>query len=287
MPPKKQIKAVAEATAFFGEKGLNKMARFCSLFSSSSGNSTFIGSAKTGILIDAGVSAKRLKQALIDREIDPASIGGIFITHEHSDHIKGMRILASTFRIPVYGSEGTITALEEIGQLTAKFPYEVIGSQGVALGDIFVKPFATPHDAAESYGYQITFPDGQKAAVATDTGHISDEIAKNFSGCQLVMLESNHDVAMLQNGPYPYHLKRRILSPQGHLSNADCAKTAVELIKKGTTRFFLGHLSEENNFPALAYQETYAELTQSGAVLSRDYLLEVNKKENDSGIIRF
>ena len=263
------------------------MARFCSLYSSSSGNSTFIGSAKTGILIDAGVSTKKLREALTSREIDPASLAGIFITHEHSDHIKGMRILASTFRIPVYASEGTITALEQTGQLTTKFPYEVITSEGIELGDIFIKPFSIPHDAAEGYGYRITFPDGQCAAVATDTGHISDEIMNNFKGCQLVMLESNHDVAMLQNGPYPYHLKRRILSPEGHLSNADCAKTAVELLKKGTTRFFLGHLSGENNFPDLAYQESYAALTQTGAVLSRDYLLEVNKKENDCGIIRF
>ena len=263
------------------------MARFCSLFSSSSGNCTFIGSSKTGILIDAGVSTKRLKEALLSREIDPASIAGIFITHEHSDHIKGMRILASTFRIPVYGSEGTISALEEIGQVTAKFPYGVIGKDGFEVGDLFVKPFSIPHDSAEGYGYRITLPDGQCAAVATDTGHISDEIMSNFRGCQLVMLESNHDVAMLQNGPYPYHLKRRILSSNGHLSNADCAKTVVELLKKGTTRFFLGHLSTENNFPDLAYQESYAALTEAGAVLSRDYLLEVNKKENDCGIIRF
>lgn len=263
------------------------MARFCSLFSSSSGNSTFIGSGKTGILIDAGVSTKKLKEALISRDIDPASLGGIFITHEHSDHIKGMRILASTYNIPVYASEGTVTALEQTGQLTSKFPYEVIGSEGVQIGDIFVKPFSIPHDSAEGYGYQLCFSDGQKAAVATDTGYISDEIMQNFLGCQLVMLESNHDVNMLQNGPYPYHLKRRILSPHGHLSNADCAKTVVELLKKGTTRFFLGHLSTENNFPALAYQESYAALTEAGAVLSRDYLLEVNKKENDCGIIRF
>lgn len=263
------------------------MARFCSLFSSSSGNSTFIGSSRTGILIDAGVSTKRLKEALLSREIDPACLGGIFITHEHSDHIKGMRILASTYRIPVFGFEGTITALEETGQLTSKFPYEVIGKEGCEIGDIFVKPFEIPHDAADPCGYKITFPDGQSAAIATDTGRITEEIMACFSGCQLVMLESNHDVAMLQNGPYPYHLKRRILSDKGHLSNTACAETVTELIKKGTTRFFLGHLSAENNFPELAYQETYAALTQAGAVLSRDYLLEVNKKENDGGIIRF
>ncbi len=263
------------------------MSRFCSLFSSSSGNSTFIGSSKTGILIDAGVSAKKLKEALLSREIDPSELGGIFITHEHSDHIKGMRILASTFKIPVYATEGTMAYLEENGHVTAKFPFEIIPYEGMEIGDLFVKPFVTPHDSAESCGYRIELPDGQCAAVATDMGKITEEIWNNIKRCNLVMLESNHDVGMLQNGPYPYHLKRRILSDRGHLSNADCAKTAAELIKTGTTRLFLGHLSAENNFPELAYQESFAAISLTGAALSRDYLLNVNKRENDEGIIRF
>lgn len=263
------------------------MARFCSLFSSSSGNSTFVGSAKTGVLIDAGVSAKRLKEALTAREIDPSELGGIFVTHEHSDHINGLRILASTFRIPLYASEGTISFLEEKGHINGKFPFEIMPREGVQIGDLFIKSFKTPHDAAESCGYQITLPDGQKCAVATDIGHMTKDIWDNIRGCSLVMLESNHDVGMLQNGPYPYYLKRRILSPVGHLSNADCAKTAAELIKNGTTRIYLGHLSAENNFPDLAFQESYAAISETGAVLSRDYILEVNKKENDMGIVRF
>lgn len=263
------------------------MARFCSLFSSSSGNSTFIGSPKTGILVDAGVSAKKLKAALLSREIDPSALGGIFLTHEHKDHIKGMRILASTFKIPVYATEGTMAYLEENGHVTAKFPFEVIPYEGKEIGDLFVKPFATPHDSAESCGYRITLPDGQSAAIATDIGKVTQQVWDNIKGCSLVMLESNHDIGMLQNGPYPYHLKRRILSERGHLSNADCAKAAAELVKTGTTRLFLGHLSEENNFPGLAYQESLSEISLTGAVLSRDYLLYVNEKENDEGIIRF
>ncbi len=261
--------------------------RFCSLFSSSSGNSTFIGSAKTGILIDAGVSAKRLKEALLAREIDPASLGGIFITHEHSDHIKGMRILASTFKIPVYASEGTMAFLEENGHVTSKFPFEIIDEKGVEIGDIFVKSFKTPHDSTESCGFQLTFSDGEKAAVATDTGCITDTMRKYIIGCGLVMLESNHDVGMLQNGPYPYYLKRRILSDRGHLSNECCAEFAKELIEKGTRRLFLGHLSNENNFPDLAFQTNLVAINETGAVNGRDYILEVNKKENDCGIIRF
>lgn len=261
--------------------------RFCSLFSSSSGNATFIGSAKTGILIDAGVSAKKLKEALISRELDPSRLSGIFITHEHSDHIKGMRILASTFNIPVFASAGTLKMLEEGGQVTAKFPYAVLDEKGLDLGDIFVKPFTTPHDSVDSCGYQITFSDGQKAAIATDTGCITDEMRENIIGCSLVMLESNHDVGMLQNGPYPYYLKRRILSDRGHLSNDACAEFVKELVQKGTSRVFLGHLSDENNFPDLAFQTSLAALCEIGAVNGRDCILQVNKKENDEGIIRF
>lgn len=264
------------------------MPRFCSLFSSSSGNSTYIASAKTGILVDAGVSAKKMKEALLGRDIDPSALGGIFITHEHSDHIKGVRILASTYNIPVFATEGTMASLEENGVVTAKFPYEVIPYEGLEIGDIFVRPFSTPHDSRESCGYLIGFADGQKAAIATDIGKITDEIRRNLLGCELVMLESNHDIGMLQNGPYPYALKRRILSEVGHLSNIACAEMTAELISKGTGRIYLGHLSQDNNFPDLAYQTNLSAIKEkTGAVIGRDFLMEVNKVENDKGIIRF
>lgn len=263
------------------------MAKFCSLFSSSSGNATFLGISDRGILIDAGVSAKKIKEALLSREIDPYKLDGIFVTHEHSDHIKGIRIIASTYKIPVYATEGTMSAMEENGVINGKFPFEVMPSEGVTAGDLFIKSFRTPHDSRESCGYSITFPHGQRAVVATDIGKITDEIENALFGAELVMLESNHDVAMLQSGPYPYYLKRRILSDVGHLSNEACAKEAIKLIKKGTSRLFLGHLSTENNFPDLAYQTTLSVLKGEGAKEGTDYLLKVNEKENSGGIIRF
>lgn len=263
------------------------MARFCSLFSSSSGNSTFIGSSKTGILVDAGVSAKRMKEALLSREIDPSALGGIFITHEHSDHIKGVRILCSTYKIPLYATEGTLSFLEENGVINGKFPFEIIDEKGVQIGDIAVKPFKTSHDSRESCGYTVELPHSQKAAIATDLGKITNEVEKAITGCELVMLESNHDVSMLQAGPYPYYLKRRILSDKGHLSNEACAEQAKKLIKSGTSRLFLGHLSAENNFPDLAFHTTLAALEEMGAVNERDYILKVNSVENTDGIIRF
>lgn len=263
------------------------MARFCSLFSSSSGNSTFISSASTSILVDAGVSAKRMVKALTDREIDPKTIGGIFITHEHIDHVNAVRILATNNGIPVYATEGTLEALNESGVLNGKFPVNVMPEEGVAVGDLFIKSFKTPHDSRESCGYTITLPDGQKAAIATDIGHMTKEIMQNLKGTALVMLESNHDEGMLRNGPYPYYLKRRILSDVGHLSNNACAEAVTELLKSGTVRFFLGHLSRDNNFPALAYETSASALKTIGAVEGRDFFLEVNKIENDCDVVRF
>ena len=263
------------------------MAKFCSLFSSSSGNCTFLGNGDRGILIDAGVSAKKIKEALLKREIDPGNIDGIFVTHEHSDHINGIRVFASAYKIPVFATEGTLSALEENGTLNGKFPFDIMPREGVQVGDLFVTSFETPHDSRESCGYKIIFPHGQKAVIATDIGRITPTVENALMGAELVMLESNHDVAMLQSGDYPYYLKRRILSDRGHLSNEACAQEAVKLVKKGTARLFLGHLSTENNFPDLAYQTTFSALESEGAKEGIDYILKVNAKENTDGIVRF
>ncbi len=264
------------------------MARFCSLFSSSSGNATFVGTASHGVLIDAGVSAKRIRTALADRDIDPKSIRAIFVTHEHSDHIKGIRVLASGLGVPVYATEGTLRGMADADVLSEKFPVYVLPrGEDVVIDDMLVHAFTTPHDSNESCGFIVTLPDERKAAIATDIGHMTNEIMQNLLGCDLVMLESNHDVGMLENGPYPYFLKRRILSDTGHLSNLACADVATQLIDHGTTRLFLGHLSTENNLPALAFQTSYAAIQETGAVLDRDYILKVNPKENNEDLVRF
>ncbi len=264
------------------------MAKFCSLFSSSSGNSTYIASGKTGILIDAGVSAKRIKEALISRDIDPSKISAIFVTHEHTDHIRGIRLLASSFGIPVYATEGTMEGLAEAEILNGKFPCHIIGrNDKTQVGDLIVQSFETPHDGNESCGFTVEFPDERKAAVATDIGCMTNKIMNNLIGCDLVMIESNHDIGMLENGIYPYYLKRRILSDRGHLSNEACSEAVSQLVERGTTRLFLGHLSEKNNIPDLAYQTSYAAICETGAVLDRDYTLKVNPKENLGDIVRF
>lgn len=251
------------------------MARFCPLFSSSSGNCIYIGTSEGGILIDAGVSAKRIVTALDSIGVSPESISAIFITHEHSDHINGLRVFAGKRNIDVYASEGTLSALDRLKILNGKFAYHAIDKQGAEAAGIYVKPFSTPHDAAESCGYTAVTPDGKRISVATDLGHITDTVMNAIYGSDLVMLESNHEVELLRRGPYPYQLKQRILSDRGHLSNDTCADTAIKLLDSGTMRFVLGHLSKQNNTPELAYETTHSALTIHGARLGTDYLLDV------------
>lgn len=236
----------------------------------------YISSSQGGILIDAGMSAKQIELALGRAETSGENIKAIFVTHEHSDHIKGVRVLATRYNITVYGSEGTLCALEDNGTVNGKFPaYAMAPGQTAEVADMRVRGFHTSHDCREGMGYIVDMPDERKVAVCTDLGIMTDEVFQNIKGCDLVVLESNHDIGMLQNGPYPYILKRRILSNEGHLSNIACAETAKKLIQSGTTRFVLAHLSKENNYPPLAYQTTFAALEEMGAKEGRDYLLQV------------
>ena len=251
------------------------MARFCSLFSSSSGNCTYIGSAGGGVLIDAGVSAKQIMLKLDCIGVSISDIGAIFVTHEHSDHIKGLRVFASKNNIPVYATAGTLNSLECAGVLNGKFKTDIITDGGIDCAGQHISPFRTSHDVAESCGFVVQTSDDRKIAVATDTGIVTDEMRTALDGCDLVLAESNHDVGMLRNGNYPYMLKRRILSDVGHLSNESCSELVTQLVKNGTTRVILGHLSKENNIPELAFQTSKAALDCAGAVQNRDYILKV------------
>lgn len=256
------------------------MARFCSLYSSSSGNCTYIGSSKGGILVDVGVSAKKTELALGEIGVDPSSIQAIFVTHEHTDHISGVRVFASRHGIKVYASRGTLEGMLAADALRVGMNYAIADPNGTEAAGMLIKPFRTPHDSRESTGYTILTHDSKRVAIATDMGKITPEVMNSVSGCDLVLLESNHDIGMLQNGPYPFILKRRILSDKGHLSNASCADTAVKLIESGTTRFVLGHLSKENNIPSLAYETTRSAMTLAGARENTDYLLTVAGDRN-------
>ncbi len=250
------------------------MARFCTLCSSSGGNASFIGTPEEGILIDAGINCKQLKLALASVGIDPSVIKAIFVTHEHSDHTAGLRVFASSLNVPVYATGGTLAGLNNDGILNGKFPYAKLMPGGVSVGGIHIDWFRTSHDAKESCGYRVELRD-RTVGVATDTGVMTGDILRGLSGCDLVLLESNYDEELLQFSSYHPQLKARIRSDIGHLSNPDCAQTAVELLDMGVRRIVLGHLSRENNTPQKAYACTHSALKRAGAEDGVDYQLSV------------
>ncbi len=261
------------------------MARVYPLFSSSSGNSYYIGTQTEGILIDAGVSCKRLTGALLQNDIRPEAVKAIFITHDHSDHIAGLRVFTKTYRTPVFASPKTLEFLERSGHISACCEPMDVGGE-TAVGDFCVTSFRTPHDAVESVGYKIKTPDGKSMCICTDLGHITDEVERSLGGCELVVLESNYDERMLRTGPYPYVLKQRIASSDGHLSNAESSREVRRLISGGTTRIILGHLSRENNTPQIAANTLSREL---GADFkeNRDYLFYIAPVETRGMAVTF
>lgn len=261
------------------------MVKFCSLFSGSSGNAIFLGTEKTKLLIDAGLSGKRIVEALSAIQEDPAGLSAILISHEHSDHIRGAGILSRKFNVPIYATEGTWGVMETLlGAVNdCNRVYFKAGNEFV-INDICIKPFAIPHDASEPVGFNF-HAGNRKITVATDIGHMNKELLHYLEGNDLLLLESNHDVEMLKVGPYPWVLKKRILSDRGHLSNEMAAKVVAYLAEKGTTRFVLGHLSKENNFPELAYQTASNALGEKNIRIGADVSLDIALRDRVSRVV--
>ena len=256
------------------------MAKFFPMFSGSEGNATYIGFAEGGVLVDAGVSYKRIKAALQNADISLSDIKSVLITHHHNDHIKGLKVFLKNNPVPVVASRETVYALEYLGIINNEYPRIYIDETEFAqFGEIKVRATATSHDCKGSSCFTIFLGDQIKTAVCTDLGIMTEKIKEELSGSQIIMLESNHDPVMLRLGPYPAELKLRIASDEGHLSNAVCAETLAELYEGGTTRFVLAHLSEQNNTPEKAASATRAALMDKGAVENEDYILYIAKKE--------
>ncbi len=258
------------------------MAKFCPLYSGSSGNCTYISTATGGILVDAGVSASKIEKGLADISVEPSSLKAIFLTHEHTDHVSGVRVFATRYSLPVYLTQGTLEGIKNRGFFSDKVDYRVIDGE-VEIDGVVVTPFDTCHDVEGSCGYVVK-NSLCKMAVCTDLGEVTDCVKDAISGCDLVMLESNHDREMLQNGVYTYQLKRRILGGSGHLSNNACAQEVVRLCKCGTTRFVLAHLSKENNTEALAKQESISALMGAGFKEDEDFYLTVASQSDNEPI---
>ena len=254
------------------------MLNFCSLYSGSSGNSFFVGTENTNILIDAGVSSKKIEQALDNIRINPHSINGILITHEHIDHVQGLGTFSKKFNIPVFVNSETLDAMpkqkEKIN--TNNINIFEVGDR-FHINDLEITSFSIPHDAANPCGFNI-LGDNKKISIATDIGHMTNNILSKLEKSSFVMLESNYDPEILKCSSYPYHLKTRIAGPTGHLSNEMAGKTISHLLKFGLKSAMLGHLSKESNFPELAYKtvvdelisNNYNETSLSLGVASRD-----------------
>lgn len=251
------------------------MIKFCSLFSGSSGNAIFLGTDKTKILIDAGVSGKRIMEALVSIGENPSELSAVLVSHEHSDHIKGAGIISRRLDIPIYANEGTWKAMEgQIGPVSLKNKRYFNTGIEFEINEICIKPFPMPHDASEPVGFSF-FTENKKVTVSTDIGHISEELLDCMEMSDLILLESNHDLEMLRVGRYPWWLKKRIMGENGHLSNEVAGKTVAYLADRGTRRFLLGHLSKENNFPELAYQTVLNALDEKQIRVGTDVTLDV------------
>lgn len=256
------------------------------LFSGSSGNCILVESDNTKILVDAGFNCKRIQTELTSVGHGLSDISGIFITHEHTDHVSALAVLSRKFHIPIYCNEATYNAIKK----QRDYPDEkdiVIFKTGDSVdvkGSLNVTSFNISHDACEPVGY--VFDDGiRKMGIATDTGILTDEIISSLSLCKGILFESNHDVAMLKAGDYPAFLKQRILSDKGHLSNETSAKALSGLIEKGVEKIMLAHLSKENNTPLIALNTAVNTLKDMGFEKNKDYFLNVARRDSASDTV--
>lgn len=246
-----------------------------SLRSGSRGNASLVSGGNTKLLVDCGVSGKSVTSALADVDVYPEDISAIAVTHEHIDHIAGIGVMMRRYHIPVWANAATWTAMEsQVGKIDKSLVNIFDNDSSFEIGEIGVKPFSIPHDAADPVGYGFMCGD-EKVAVATDIGELKKDLFEAIRGSKTVLLESNHDVNMLEIGKYPPQLKRRIRGKLGHLSNDDAGRAAEFLVRLGTERIILGHLSEENNYPELARQTVICVLNDAGIKCGRDVLLGV------------
>lgn len=229
--------------------------RLCPIASGSSGNCVYVGTDKTHLLIDAGLSGKRIETALGRIDTPCAEkLTGILVTHEHSDHVLGVGVMARRYNLPIYASPHTWRFLLRhgtIGNVDEKLRRTVVPGEPVMIGDMEVLPFDVPHDASQPVGYCL-WGNGYKAVVATDMGYVTDTVRALFRDADVLLLESNHDLEMLENGRYPRALKDRVKGSRGHLSNVAAGALITEVVSDKCQHIFLGHLSEENNRPMIA-----------------------------------
>ncbi|MDO4298924.1 MAG: MBL fold metallo-hydrolase [Lachnospiraceae bacterium] len=261
---------------------------FCSIASGSSGNCIFAGTEHTSILIDAGISGKKVAEGLKELDRKPEELDAILITHEHSDHIKGLGVLARKYGIPVYSAPGTIRAMLEsnaLGKVDASLFHEIHADESFHINEMEIQPFRVSHDAAEPVAYRVNCQE-KSVAVATDLGYYDEYTVEHLKGLDAVLIESNHDINMLQVGTYPYYLKQRILGSRGHLSNENAGRLIGEILHDGLKAVMLGHLSKENNYEALAFATVCAEITMGdNPYRAEDFPIAIARRDVPSQMI--
>ena len=263
------------------------MAEFISLYSGSSGNSSVVRCGERYLIVDMGKGVRTTSAALKALGLVIRDCDGILVTHEHSDHVKGLSTFLKKHPLPVYGAEETLGFLEENHvvppscDMTALTP-----GREAEIGGFGVKAFPTSHDVP-CVGYRIHTPDDKTMTIATDLGTLTPPVHEALSGCDLVALESNYDLHMLRSGPYPYYLRARIESVRGHLSNDECSAKLLELIQSGCKKFALCHLSQENNTPSLALQTVFTTLGAAGVVPEKDCIVQAQRRNEVSPALTF
>ncbi len=264
--------------------------KFCPLASSSKGNCIFISYNDTKILIDIGISCKKVKDSLAEIGENIEDLDGIFITHIHGDHIRGLDVTYRKYNIPIYATEKTWTHLirnEKVRDLKKSDINYIYKFDNIFINDLIIKVFDVPHDTSCAVGYSVFLNglDGYKITVATDLGHATEEVLENVKDTNLLFIESNHDIEMLQNGGYPKQLKDRVLGKRGHLSNVSAGELITETYHEGMEYVFLGHLSDENNMPMVAYDTVYKILDSNNITVGEDVELYVADKAFTSEVL--
>lgn len=260
----------------------------CSIASGSSGNCIYVGNDNTHVLIDAGISGKRIEEGLNKIGLSTKDLDGILITHEHVDHIAAIGVLSRKYEIPLYATKGTFEGVlngKSIGKIDTGLFNVVKAEQEFSIEDLTVKPIQVSHDANEPVAYRIEY--GNSAVgVCTDLGTYDERTVKGFAGVNALLIEANHDVNMLQVGSYPYYLKQRILGDKGHLSNENCGRLLCRLLHDDMKAIYLGHLSHENNLAELAYEAVRLEILMDECEYKpNDFEIKVAKRGEISDLI--
>lgn len=262
--------------------------RLCSIASGSSGNCIYVGSEATHLLVDVGISGKRIENGLNCLGLSGRDLDGILITHEHSDHISGLGVMARKYNIPIYASAGTIAEMmhtSQLGKIEQELYHEIKPDSKMTIKDLTINPMKISHDAAEPIAFRIAYGD-KKIGICTDLGIYTDYTVDCLKGMDALLIEANHDVNMLQVGPYPYYLKQRILGDRGHLSNENSGKLLSNILHDKLKTIILGHLSKENNMPELAYEAVRLEITMGESKYNAgDFEIQVANRSEPSPII--